>query len=58
MEEKLAELGRRFDELTARMADPEVYAQPGAFQKIARDVAELERWSSVGDDSNRRLRTQ
>ena len=42
MEEKLAELGRRFDELTARMADPEVYAQPGAFQKIARDVAELE----------------
>ena len=41
MEEKLAELGRRFDELTARMAD-QVYAQPGAFQKIARDVAELE----------------
>ena len=42
MEEKLAELARRFDELTARMADPEVYAQPGAFQKIARDAAELE----------------
>jgi len=42
MREKLAELGRRFDELTARMADPEVYAQPGAFQKIAREAADLE----------------
>jgi len=42
MREKLAELARRFDELTARMADPEVYAEPGAFQKIARESAELE----------------
>jgi peptide chain release factor 1 len=42
MHDKLAELARRFDELTARMADPEVYAEPGAFQKIAREAAELE----------------
>jgi peptide chain release factor 1 len=42
MREKLADLARRFDELTARMADPEVYAEPGAFQKIAREAAEIE----------------
>ncbi|MCA9559976.1 MAG: PCRF domain-containing protein, partial [Myxococcales bacterium] len=42
MDDKLAELGRRFDELTARMGDPSIYEQPGAFQKIAREAAHLE----------------
>ena len=42
MREKLEELSRRHAELTARMGDPEVYAQPGAFQKIAREAAQLE----------------
>ncbi len=42
MQEKLAELSRRFDELTARMGDPEIYSEPGAFQKIAREAAQLE----------------
>ncbi|MGC6416161.1 MAG: peptide chain release factor 1 [Bradymonadia bacterium] len=42
MQEKLAELARRFDELTARMGDPEVYAEPGLFQKIAKEAAEIE----------------
>ncbi len=42
MDDKLAELGRRFDELTARMGDPSIYEQPGVFQKIAREAAHLE----------------
>jgi peptide chain release factor 1 len=42
MQEKLSELSRRFDELTARMGDPEIYAEPGAYQKIAREAADLE----------------
>ncbi|MBV70150.1 MAG: peptide chain release factor 1 [Myxococcales bacterium] len=42
MQEKLADLARRFDELTARMGDPDVYAEPGLFQKIAREAADLE----------------
>ena len=42
MREKLAELSRRFDELTARMGDPAIYETPGAFQKVAREAAELE----------------
>ena len=31
MKEKLEELCRRFDELTARMGDPEIYADPTVF---------------------------
>ena len=42
MHDKLAELGRRYDELTARMGDPSIYEQPGAYQKIAKEQAELE----------------
>lgn len=42
MQEKLAELSRRYDELTARMGDPDIYSEPGAYQKIAREAAELE----------------
>lgn len=42
MRETLAELGRRYDELTARMGDPSIYEQPGTYQKIAREQAELE----------------
>ncbi len=41
-EAKLGELSRRFDELTARMADPEIYGIPGEFQKVAREVGGLE----------------
>ena len=42
MKEKLEELCRRFDELTARMGDPEIYADPSVFQQIAKESAELE----------------
>ncbi|MCA9541198.1 MAG: peptide chain release factor 1 [Myxococcales bacterium] len=42
MRETLAELGRRHDELTARMSDPELYASPEQFRKVAREAAELE----------------
>ena len=42
MREKLDELARRYDELTARMADPAIYEQKGAYQKLAREVGELE----------------
>ena len=42
MREKLAEIYRQYQELTARMADPEVYASPGLYQKIAKESAELE----------------
>lgn len=42
MRELLADLGRRYDELTARMGDPSIYEQPGAYPKIAREQAELE----------------
>jgi peptide chain release factor 1 len=42
MFERLEEVARRFDEMAARMADPAVYAQPGEFQKLAKEVAQLE----------------
>ncbi len=42
MKDKLEELCRRFDELTARMGDPAIYADPSVFQKIAKESAELE----------------
>ena len=42
MREKLAELARRYDELTARMGDPSIYEISGAFQKIAKEAGELE----------------
>ena len=42
MKEKLEELCRKFDELTARMGDPEIYSDPNLFQKIAKEAAELE----------------
>ena len=42
MRQKLAEIHRQYQELTARMADPEVYSSAGTYQKIAKEVAELE----------------
>ncbi len=42
MKEKLAEIYRQYQELTARMADPEVYSSPGLYQKIAKESADLE----------------
>ncbi|MEE2788591.1 MAG: peptide chain release factor 1 [Myxococcota bacterium] len=42
MRERLAELSRRYDELTAQMGDPGIYETPGAFQRIAKEVGELE----------------
>ena len=42
MKEKLEELCRKYDELTARMGDPAIYADPTVFQKIAKESAELE----------------
>lgn len=42
MKEKLEDLCRKFDELTARMGDPSIYADPSVFQKIAKEAAELE----------------
>lgn len=42
MRDTLEEIARRYDELTARMGDPAIYDIAGAFQKIAREQAELE----------------
>ena len=42
MKRKLAELARRYDELTARMADPDIYEIQGAFQKVAKEAGSLE----------------
>ncbi len=42
MDEKLAEICRRFDELMASMSDPSVFDVPGKYQKIAKEVGSLE----------------
>jgi peptide chain release factor 1 len=42
MFDRLEDVARRYDEMAARMADPAVYALPGEFQKLARDVAAVE----------------
>ena len=42
MFDRLEEVARRFDELSARMADQSVFEQAGLYQKIAREVAQLE----------------
>lgn len=42
MNEKLEELCRRYDELTAQMSDPEIYADPKVFQRIAKESSDLE----------------
>lgn len=42
MKEKLNALGRRFDELNAQMADPSVYQNMSVYQKITKEVAQLE----------------
>jgi peptide chain release factor 1 len=42
MEEKLAEICRRYDELSARMADPEIYGIPGEYQRVAKEVGGLD----------------
>jgi peptide chain release factor 1 len=42
MFDRLEEVARRYDELSARMADAGVFEQAGLYQKIAREVAQLE----------------
>ena len=42
MREKLDEICRRYDELSARMGDPEIYNTPGLYPKIAKECAQLE----------------
>ena len=42
MKEKLDDVARRYDELTARMADPAIYEEKGAYQVLAKEVGELE----------------
>lgn len=42
MIERIERMVRRFDEITARMADPEVLADPQLLQELARERAELE----------------
>ncbi len=42
MKEKLDDVARRYDELTARMADPAIYEEKGAYQKLAKEAGELE----------------
>jgi hypothetical protein len=42
MHDRLEDIARRFDEMAARMGDPAVYAQPGEFQKLAKEVGQLE----------------
>ncbi len=42
MQEKMGEICRRFDELSARMGSPEIYQIPGEYQKVAKEAAQLE----------------
>ncbi len=42
VDEKLAEICRRYDELMASMSDPGVFDVPGRYQKIAKEVGSLE----------------
>jgi peptide chain release factor 1 len=42
MFERLPEICRRYDELSAQMADPAIYETPGAYPKLAKEVAHLE----------------
>jgi peptide chain release factor 1 len=42
MIERIERMVRRFDEITAQMADPDVLADPQALQDLARERAELE----------------
>src|SRR5579863_4300666 len=39
--DKLAEIEKRYDELTSQLSDPQVLADPALFQKAARAHAEL-----------------
>ncbi len=39
---RLDDISRRYDELSARLADPEVYSRPGEYQKLAKEVASIE----------------
>jgi len=55
--DKLEEVERRFDRLTAEMSNPAVYADSGRYQKIAKERSGIERlvekyrlWRKVGDD--------
>ena len=42
MFDRLEDVARRFDEMAARLADPDVYSHPGEFQKLAKEVGQLE----------------
>jgi hypothetical protein len=42
MRDKLADIARRHAELTARMGDPGLFDVPGAYQKVATEVARLD----------------
>lgn len=42
MQRKLAEIARRYDELSARMGAPEIYEISGEFQRVAKEVGRLE----------------
>ncbi|MFN3200544.1 MAG: peptide chain release factor 1 [Bradymonadia bacterium] len=42
MEARLEEVCRQYDELAARMADPDLYSDPKAYREVAREVAHLE----------------
>lgn len=42
MRDQLAELTRHHAELMARMSDPSIYDQPGAYQKVATEAARLQ----------------
>ncbi|MSP72327.1 MAG: peptide chain release factor 1 [Myxococcales bacterium] len=39
---RLDEVARKYDELSARMADPGTFDRPGEFQRLAKEVATLE----------------
>ena len=60
MEEKLNEIARRFELLTARMEQPEIYGDPALYAELAREQKELaplaEAWAALS--AQRRAQTE
>ena len=57
MIDKLEEVERRFDRLTAEMSNPTVYADSARYQKVARERSAIEKlvetyriWKKIGEE--------
>jgi len=53
LENKLATVEARYDELTRRLADPAIFADPGQYQQVAREHATLRQVMAAYDEHRR-----